>query len=326
MPAKPTSAFLNPAAVLPGEADVLANVLTDLSDHDAKLVYADWLEDRDDPRGPLLRKFITAYRAGKELPDVTSAPEPWRDVIGLTLVRRLRDTDLAPHSDALLALARPSVAYNAVKTAEESLPVGGSKFGGRPDLPGNLDWPEYEGEPLSFFGQFNLDELQTSPIARELPPAGVLSVFCVSLGEGDDNFPNGSWRLFYFPQPSDLVRRANFSARFAPCRLEYSETLTLPKWDSPWKAELAVIGITGYGESYGNLYYDLVPGDHLLGYPYLIQSDVLGEKSMRHLLTINSNDAAGWELADGGAFYFILPDADLKAARFDAVRLFFDCG
>ena len=48
--------------MLPGEADVLANVLADLSDHDAKLVYADWLEERDDRRGPLLRKFVTAYQ------------------------------------------------------------------------------------------------------------------------------------------------------------------------------------------------------------------------------------------------------------------------
>ena len=68
MPAKPTkpkSAFSDPAAALPGEADILANVLADLSDHDAKLVYADWLEERDDPRGELLRKFVTAHRAGK---------------------------------------------------------------------------------------------------------------------------------------------------------------------------------------------------------------------------------------------------------------------
>ena len=46
--AKP--AFPKPAAVLPGEAGVLATVLADLSDHDAKLVYADWLQDRGEER------------------------------------------------------------------------------------------------------------------------------------------------------------------------------------------------------------------------------------------------------------------------------------
>src|ERR1700744_4029910 len=98
MPPKP--ALPNPAATLPGEADILANVLTDLSDDHAKLVYADWLEERDDPRGPLLRKFVNAYRAGKKLPSVKSAPKPWCDLVGLTLIAKLRTTVLAPETDA----------------------------------------------------------------------------------------------------------------------------------------------------------------------------------------------------------------------------------
>ena len=82
-------AFPKPAAVLSGEADILANVIANLTDDHAKLVYADWLEDHDDKRGPLLREFITAYRYGKKLPAVKSAPKPWRDLVGMTLLAKI---------------------------------------------------------------------------------------------------------------------------------------------------------------------------------------------------------------------------------------------
>ncbi len=131
MPHAPKPAIPNPAAVLPGEADILASVLADLSDDTAKLVYADWLEDRDDPRGPLLRTFVTAFRAGKKLPPVNSAPKPWRDLVGITLMTSLHGTALAAHVDRLLALAKPALTIRVTRADEQSLPLGASKFGGR---------------------------------------------------------------------------------------------------------------------------------------------------------------------------------------------------
>ena len=332
MPAKPKSAFPAPAAVLPGEADILANVLADLSDHDAKLVYADWLEERDDERGPLLREFVTAYRAVKKLPAVKSAPQPWRDLIGVTLVAKLRDTDLAAKADKLLALARPTITYETVKIAERTIPVGASKFGGRPDMPASTAWPKFEDQPLSFLGQFNLAELQPSPVARELPASGVLSAFCLyEEGSGNDAFDDGSWRLLYFPDTEKLVRHELDAelvdeSRFASCRVEYTEALTLPCWDSPWERELKAIGVTGYGGSYSDLYFEMCPGDHILGHPFPIQCDFLGKKTVRHLLTICGNEHTGWEFGDGGALYFILAEADLKQGKFDRVNMIMDCG
>jgi uncharacterized protein (TIGR02996 family) len=329
MPSKPV--FPNPAATLPGEADVLANVLADLSDHDAKLVYADWLEDRDDTRGPLLRKFVTAYRAGEKLPALKSAPKPWCDLVGLALIAKLRNTDLAPKTDQLLALARPSVTYRTAKAAERTLPVGASKFGGRPDMPADTEWPKFEDSPLSFLGQFNLAELRASPIARELPAAGLLSAFCFYLGDGDDDFPDGSSRLFYFPDASKLVRHeldAELAdeSRFPSCRLEYAEALTLPDRDSPWERELKALGDMDIDGDYMRLYYNMCAGDHILGHPFPIQSDILGKKTVQHLLTICGNEHTGWEFGDGGALYFTLNESDLKQGRFDRAKMIMDCG
>jgi uncharacterized protein (TIGR02996 family) len=327
---KPKPAFPLPAAALTGEADILANVLADLSDHDAKLVYADWLEEHGDARGPLLRQFVTAHRAGKKLPPTKAAPGPWRNLLGLTLIEKLNGHEIAPQTDKLLALAKPSIEYQTPKAAEKSIPVGASKFGGRPDLPPDLEWPIHDGDWLSFLGQFNLAELRASPVARELPASGLLSAFCVYHGDGDDWFPDGTWRLFYFPDTSKLVRREIEAelpddTGFPSCRVEYAETLTLPKWGSPWASELEAIGIGEYGDPFSDIYYDLSRADRILGYPCPIQGDILGKKSMRHLLTISGNDNTGWEFGDGGALYFTLKENDLKAGRFDRVKMDMDC-
>jgi uncharacterized protein YwqG len=243
----------------------------------------------------------------------------------------VRENDLASKTDQLLALARPAIAYETLKSAENTIRVGASKFGGRPDLPPNAKWPKFNGQPLSFLGQVNLAELQVSPVARELPASGLLSMFCLYLGDGDDSFPDGSWRLLYFPDTSKLVRHELDAelmdeSRFPSCRVEYAETLTLPHRDSPWTSELQKIANTEYGGTYSTLYYDTLVGDHLLGHPYPIQGDFLGKKTVRHLLTINGNEATGWEFGDGGALYFILLESDLNRGKFDHVDMVMDCG
>ncbi len=328
MPPAPKPAIPNPAAVLPGEADILAAVISDLSDDTAKLVYADWLQDRDDPRGPLLRNFVTAFRAGKKLPAVKASP--WRDLVGVTLMAKVRGTVLEAKADQLLALAKPALTFKPVKASEKSLAVGASKFGGQPDLPLKTKWPAWQKEPLAFLAQFNLAELQPSPVAGELPAIGVLSAFCLYTGDGDDDFPDDSWRLFYFPDPTKLVRHEldaelEDESQFPSCRVEYAETLTLPDRDSPWEHELKAIGNTDVDSEYMSLYYNMCPGDHILGYPFPIQWDILGNKTVRHLLTICGNDETGWEFADGGALYFTLKEADLLAGRFDRVKMIIDC-
>ena len=67
----------------------------------------------------------------------------------------------------------------AVEDGEE-VPVGASKFGGRPDLPPDYAWPRCEDGFLEFIGQINLSELPDVPHA--LPTSGLLSLFADSEG------------------------------------------------------------------------------------------------------------------------------------------------
>ena len=63
MPLKPRPAFPQPAATVPARPTSSRGVVADLSDDTAKLVYADWLDERDDPRGQFLRDSVAAFRA-----------------------------------------------------------------------------------------------------------------------------------------------------------------------------------------------------------------------------------------------------------------------
>lgn len=86
----------------------------------------------------------------------------------------------------------------------DSVPVGGSRFGGRPDVPGDFVWPVFEWEgttrPLAFLAQF--DCAQLAPLDKEglLPKKGLLSFFYEldSQRWGYDPKDAGCARVYWF--------------------------------------------------------------------------------------------------------------------------------
>lgn len=332
MPPAPKSrpAFPSPAAVLPGEADILAKVIENLADHDAKLVYADWLEERGDPRGPMLREFVTAYRAGKKLPKVADAPKPWRDLVGVTLIEEARKKKVASYMDSLLRLARPALTFELVRTPETKLAIGVTKLGGRPDLPLGTKWPKYRRKPLAFLAQFDLGELNASPVCRELPATGLMSVFYAASGEVFDNSDKGGWVVFHFPDTPRLTRQEfpeelAKEDRFRSCRASLTEILTLPERESPWKGELPPEPVADEEDTYRGLTEDNGLSHRLLGYASSLQRDVHGRKTIRHLLTLDSDSSPGWMWGDAGLLYFTIRDDYLQQHRFDRVRFEMQC-
>src|SRR5262249_46727812 len=86
------------------ELALLCGVVDHLPDDAPRLVYADWLEERDDPRGPVLRKFVLACRAGKKLPSLDGVPPAWADLTGLTITQKVVACGLRDRRNELLAL------------------------------------------------------------------------------------------------------------------------------------------------------------------------------------------------------------------------------
>ncbi len=94
--------------------------------------------------------------------------------------------------------------------------IGGTKFGGAPDVPSDFVWPVFETaafdddevkpRPLAFLAQFNCAKLARRDRDKQLPRTGLLSFF-YELGSqrwGYDPQDRGCARVFWFPDVEGL--------------------------------------------------------------------------------------------------------------------------
>lgn len=133
--------------------------------------------------------------------------------------------------DALAQLRLSGIALEIA--GEEPYRCGGTRFGGRPDVPPGFVWPYFEGvgledgekkrRPLAFLAQFALEEMQPFDAEHLLPAHGVLSFFyeVESQPWGFDPQDAGCARVFWFEDaatlapaeyPPDLSQEARFPA------------------------------------------------------------------------------------------------------------------
>jgi uncharacterized protein YwqG len=160
----------------------------------------------------------------------------------------LKDAGLGRIAQTLSSLCEPCVLVRTHAFAYESLPLGGSRIGGGPDLPIATEWPTWRDKPMSFLAQFNLAELSRFACCQVLPPAGFLWFFYDADQRtwGFDPKDRGSWRVLYAETPpSDLRRRDGTGvpdeARFRQCPLTFHEFLSIP---GPEHLSVAPLGLT----------------------------------------------------------------------------------
>lgn len=320
----------DPAAVLPGEGELLAAVVANLADHTPKLVYADWLEEHNDPRGAVLREFVRAVQGGGPLPTTDGLSAGWCETVGHRLVERVREFDLEPFLDRLLALARPVLELNEVMLVDETvIPPGGSKLGGRPALPRGAAWPRSDRGPLRFFAQFDLADLHPTAGGRPLPAAGLLSFFTYQ------NLPedrHGDPRVIFTPPgvdlglldpPDDLAEDLGRPGR--PATFKLRESLDLPQATEPWEERIGLPGDAAADrwevrDRYWNLLLAQRDIAHVLfGYarPRHLASDPIPSLEWEQLVSFRSDDDLGWGWGDGHELFWYVRTADLMAGQFD---------
>lgn len=119
----------------------------------------------------------------------------------------------------LIRTARNSIRLKIGGEAEQTL--GGTRFGGAPDVPPDFKWDRYEGEsmftgevksrPLSFIAQFDLENLAPFDKDNLLPKTGVLSFFydLETMKWGFDPDDKGCAKVYWFPDKS-VLHRAEF--------------------------------------------------------------------------------------------------------------------
>lgn len=341
---KPPQSLIRSAARLEGEPEQLRFVLENFADHSRKRAYADWLTTQKDSRGLFLRSILDDWDAGKTaLAADESFDTVWRDTSGVTLLQKLREGALDAQAAAICSAARPALKLMPARTKSD-VPVGATKFGGKPDLNETTEWPEFDGKLQIFLGQFRLDDLRETQAGRLLPGSGLLSFFvfddCVESGMVAAGRAEGACRVIYTPDVSRLRRLDSPKAFDDENRLavehlvQIEETLDLPyvsvygldtaecdRWIGGRRAKS--LGLTEkLGDAYEAVLDALLPEregrSHFLGWshPQVLADDPV-EEEHRHLLTLASDDELGWCWADGHQLFFSTQPDDLAAGRFD---------
>jgi hypothetical protein len=240
--------------------------------------------------------------------DRTRAPL-WRD-----LKRRIADAGLRHHGERLLALARPAIAIQVGGAAKKT--PGVSRAGGDPDFaPGDDEWPE----DLSFVLQVNLADLAALDVERRLPPYGLLSFFVQDSADDDEDYL-GYGYVNYCDDLRDLRRlptpKGKGYTRFPERALTFAPSLSLPPEEARQvrRLKLSEADLTRYNDelilSYPHARHRLLGANDT---PY---HDAEAERDAV-LLSLSSDDRAGWSWGDGNGLSFYLDADHLAARRFD---------
>lgn len=322
--------------LLPGERPFLNRVFESIGELEPLNEYAAWLRQHGSPRGEFLETYSRALQSWNvaDFPDPATMPEPWLELIGHRIVRRLADRGLSQFSDLVFSVARPALRIIASPEDDEQIPVGGSKFGGSPDLPAGFEWPigddcratynlDTAGEqPLAgFLGQLNLDELADTPAARLLPDSGLLSFFGFQNLE-DDNPDLIGVMARWFPDCSVLVRGAppaeltKGNECFAPAEITFQEFFDLPSRSGPWKDDLRELDETDREAFRFGTWSNI---RNVLGYGVGTgANDPTPDKESRHLIFIKGTELTDWVWPD---LHIQIGIDDLRERAFDRIRL-----
>jgi uncharacterized protein YwqG len=234
--------------------------------------------------------------------------------------------------DKMITGLKPSI--RLLPSPGSKPPIGGTRAGGRPDLPDGVEWPvtEETGEPMPFILQVNLADAAPFDVEGVLPKTGLLSFFFFT--EDEDSGEDGI--VLYFPELTGLKKQARWP-KDLPEETRYRDVPLAARveWTLPDRSGLSNRYLEGFFDVLRRVEQaqgiDAGQGDsfQLLGNPQFVQSYDL-RKGQSLLLQISpdysdeGDGCTGMAWGDGGSVYFIMKTADLKAAAFDQVSVILD--
>ena len=274
------------------------------------------------------------------------------------LLERANDVGF-DHPEVLRTLARRALALRPKMDIPAS--VYGTRLGGPPVLAPASVWPRYNGRPLAFIAQLDLDSLPVDAVG--IPEGGLLSFFYEQEQStwGFDPKDAGSFAVVHTPDATEAVAMEwpddlPEDARYAACSLVAEPTMTLPKVDSVWieSLELDEESLDAYGDLLEAITEEPINRGLLGGHPDQIQSDMPLECAMvaaglycgdatsyqeselpafaaasrdwRLLLQVPTVEDIGMMWGDAGCLYYWIREADLRARRFERSWMILQCG
>lgn len=233
---------------------------------------------------------------------------------------------------------QPSIALQLEPAA--SLPVGMSKMGGLPDFPNGWTLPVYNGKPLTFIAQYNLQEIREAAPDTGLPEQGMLYFFYEAdeqqvWGEAEQK---DGWRILYYDgQPESLSPAAQPTdehGTLSLCRIIFQPTRTLDVESLENSLDLSEEEEESYYDLLDDL-HELIPSHQAFGSPFAVQNNVFeecgwfsGQEDREWVLLLQvDSDEENLDImwGDAGMIYFCIPKDVLAKRDFDQGWLVYQC-
>ncbi|GIP46325.1 hypothetical protein J45TS6_47840 [Paenibacillus sp. J45TS6] len=283
-----------------------------------------------------------------------------------TVVKQLEQVGLGQYGHAIANWAFPTAQLFLKPVSDIMIPIGGSKVGGNPDLPDDIEWPLWKDYDMTFIAQINLADC---PVDISLPKSGLLSFFyAVKAMYEDDDFYNDphTCRVIYIDSDRlSKISRRNIpnnsidSEIIKPNKILYETSLSVPTAESAYLKSLG-LDWNGNRDDYDKYWKSFLPHwskegyvNRLMGHPDQMQGDMqvgceiavgpyswddlnnsdIREKVVnsalkwRLLLQIDSEEEkTGIMWGDVGRIYFWVHEDDLTDSCFERVVCEMQCG
>lgn len=259
----------------------------------------------------------------------------------------LDDKKVIHYMELLKPFSRNAIQISLAQDDNAPLPTGCSKYGGRPDVADDFQWPhDNSGYPLSLLLQIDCADLAFLDREGLLPTSGHLYFF-YELSEMRRDGKKNSVRVIYNDKPSSQLHPLDYPVnldkhyQLQECRLQFSQRTSFPCPEEVYhlihkrvktkdNIELEVASdrleekYCPESEGIGNM----------LGYAFLIEKPIVKDLS-DHVLLLQLDSSEYWEeddktphdllFGDDGCIYFYIKREDLLARRFDNIKFALQC-
>lgn len=242
----------------------------------------------------------------------------------------------------LKAHERDAVQISLADSANASLELGKSKFGGCPDVPNSFQWPmDDDGRPLSLLLQLNCSDLAPYDKEHILPTMGHLYFF-YELSVQDWKETDDNVRVVYSEAANSELHRMPYPDKLdedcclKEVPLQFSYKKSYPTYDDyinlPSINHDNMEPVEEYDVALEKLQPETDGGDvvgTMLGYADIIQNGIVDNLDDNVLLlqifSIESEKVDELMFGDCGTLYFYISRKDLKNKRFDRVKFDWQC-
>jgi Domain of unknown function (DUF1963) len=136
--------------------------------------------------------------------------------------------------EKIIKLIKPAIGILTKKMESDNLKIGGSKIGGKPDLPKDISWPRLNDSDLVFCAQYNISELKKFDVENLLPEKGMFYIFIGINGEYNEfSVEQKDYKIFFIENLEELERKEypttlKTEGKVEPAEIQYFESLTIP--------------------------------------------------------------------------------------------------